>query len=341
MKRFVVILLAIALTLTFAGCSSEQASGKSEQTSEKKEKLTVGIIQLVDNGAFEDMRNGFISRLRELGYTEDQLEIHYKNAQGDMTNLNSICQEMVNSGVDLVATIATPASQAMVNMQSDIPVIFIAVSNPEGAGIINDMDVAPDKNATGTSNAIPVGKMFQMAKNLTPDVKTYGLLYNTGEVNSVTTIKNAKKYLEENGYQYEEAVVTNSSEVQQSVQSLVNKVDAIFVPNDSVIQSAMSQVAEIAKKAKIPVYGSSNVMVESGAFATISISDEKIGAMSANMADQYFKGTPIEKIPAITLSEFDTIINQETAKAIDVELSQEILDTAVMIEKTTQQSNDS
>lgn len=317
--------------ITFAGCSSEQAS-------EKKEKLTVGIIQLVDNGAFEDMRNGFINRLRELGYTEDQLEIYYKNAQGDMTNLNSICQKMVNSGVDLVATIATPASQAMVNMQTDIPVIFIAVSNPEGAGIISDMDAAPDKNATGTSNAIPVEEMFQMAKNLTPDVKTYGLLYNTGEVNSVTTIENAKKYLEENGYQYEEAVVTNSSEVQQSAQSLVDKVDAIFVPNDSVIQSAIPQVAEIAKKAKIPIYGSSNVMVESGAFATISISDEEIGAMSANMADQYFKGTPIEKISAVTLSEFDTIINQETAEAIGVELSQEILDTAVIIKKTTQQS---
>lgn len=330
MKKLVTILLVITLLIATVGCSNEETSGDSE-------KLSVGLIQLVDNGAFEDMRKGFIQRLRDLGYTEDNLEINYKNAQGDMTNLNAISQEMVNSGVDLVATIATPASQAMVNMQTDIPVVFIAVSNPEGAGIISDMDAAPDKNATGTSNAIPVKEMFHMAEGLTPDVKTYGLLYNTSEINSVTTINNAKKYLDANGYNYEEAIVTNSSEVQQSAQSLVGKVDAIFVPNDSAIQSAMTQVSQIAKKAQIPVYGSSNVMVESGAFATISISDTEIGAMSADMVDQYLSGTPISEIPAITVSEFDTIINGETADAIGVKLPQEVLDAAIMIEETVQE----
>jgi len=324
MKKTAIILLMITILITSVSCTKEQDTND--------EKITVGIIQLVDNGAFTDMREGFIAQLRELGYSEDELVINYKNAQGDMTNLNSICQEMVSEDVDIIAAIATPAAQAIINMDSDIPVVFISVSNPIGAGIISDMD-KPDKNATGTSNAIPVDEMFKLSDSLTPEVKTYGLLYNTGEINSVTTINSAKAYLDANGYKYVEAVVTNSSEVQQATQSLVGKVDAIFVPNDSVIQSAMPQVAQIAKEAKIPVYGSSAVMVASGAFATISISDTEIGKMSADMVDKYIKGTPINEIPAVVVSTFETVINQITSDAIGVKLSQDTLEKATILTK--------
>ena len=118
----------------------------------------------------------------------------------------------------------------------------------------------PDKNCTGTSNAIPVDEMFKLSDQLTPGCQTYGLIYCTSEVNAVTTINNAKAYMDANGLKYVEAVVTNSGEVQQAAQSLVGRVDAIFVPNDSVVQTALNVVAEVAKDAKIPVYGSSAVM---------------------------------------------------------------------------------
>ncbi|WP_303864911.1 ABC transporter substrate-binding protein [Alkalibaculum bacchi] len=321
MKKIIALVVLLVVLFSAVACTSQ----------EKSDTLTVGIIQLTDNGAFTDMREGFINRLRELGYTEDKLIIVEKSAQGDMSNLNSICQEMVNSGVDLVATIATPASQAMVNMNTDIPVIFISVGDPTGAGIISNME-KPDKNATGTSNAIPVDEMFKMADSLTPGIETYGILYNTSEKNSVTTVEKAKVYFDTNGIQYVEAVVPDSSEVQQATQSLIGKVDAIFVPNDSKVQAAMPQVADIAKTAQIPVYGSSAVMVESGAFATISISDIEIGALSADMADQVLKGTQIDQIPAITVSNFTTVINKETASEIGVELSKDILSTATIIE---------
>ena len=321
MKKIIALVVLLVVLFSAVACTSQ----------EKSDTLTVGIIQLTDNGAFTDMREGFINRLRELGYTEDKLIIVEKSAQGDMSNLNSICQEMVNSGVDLVATIATPASQSMVNMNTDIPVIFISVGDPTGAGIISNME-KPDKNATGTSNAIPVDEMFKMADSLTPGIETYGILYNTSEKNSVTTVEKAKVYFDTNGIQYVEAVVPDSSEVQQATQSLIGKVDAIFVPNDSKVQAAMPQVADIAKTAQIPVYGSSAVMVESGAFATISISDIEIGALSADMADQVLKGTQIDQIPAITVSNFTTVINKETASEIGVELSKDILSTATIIE---------
>lgn len=321
-KKFLSLTILISLLFTVTAC------GNTEQSSDK---LTIGIVQLTDNGAFEDMREGFIQELADKGYGEDNVTLVYKNAQGDATNLNTICQEMVDSQVDLVAAIATPAAQAMVALESDIPVIFISVGNPVGAGVITEME-HPDKNATGTSNAIPVNEIFELAQELTPQVQTYGLLYATNEVNSVTTIKNAKAYLDEQGLQYVEKVVTNSAEVQQAAQSLVGSADAIFVPNDSVIQAAMPLVAEVARDAKIPVYGSSAVMVDSGAFATVAITDTEIGAISADMAVQYLEGTAIADIPAQVVPANAIVINETTANLLDITFSDDLKAKATFVQ---------
>lgn len=315
------ILSAALCTSMFFGLTA-CGNNTQQQSDADGEKLKVGIVQLIDNGAFEDMRDGFIQELQDKGYGEDKVEIIYKNAQGDATNLNTICQEMVDSQVDLVATIATPASQAMVAMESDIPIVFISVSNPIGAGLLTTLE-QPDKNATGTSNAIPIEDIFALSEDLTPGMQTYGLLYCTNEVNSVTTIENAKNYLDEKGLRYVEQIVTNSSEVQQAAQALVGNVDAIFVPNDSVIQAAMPLVAEVARDAKIPVYGSSAVMVNSGAFATVAITDTEIGMISADMAIAHFEGKEMADIPALVVPANAIVVNEDTAEALGVTLSDE------------------
>ncbi len=346
-KRGTAAAMAAAMAISMAGCGSSNTAESAAQTesgeetsdektaaessdTEAKGDIKVGVIQMIDNGAFADMRDGFSEELTEK-YTGGKVDIVYKNAQGDAATLNTICQEMADSGVDLIATIATPATQAMVNLETDIPVFFIAVSNPVGAGVITDMD-KPDKNATGTSNAIPVEDIFALSDKLTPDCKTYGMLYNTSEINSVSTVENAKEYLDEHGLSYKEAVVTNSSEVQQAAQSLAGEVDAIFVPNDSVIQSAMPMVTEVARDAKIPVYGSSAVMVDSGAFATIAISDKEIGAQTADMALEYLNGTAIEDIAAVVVPASDMVINKNTADALGITFSDDVQKEATFVE---------
>ncbi len=321
-KKILSATVLTSMVFSLTACGSGNDSNTQSDTDSNGEKLTVGIVQLIDNGAFEDMREGFIQELNDKGYGEDKVEIVYKNAQGDATVLNTICQDMVTDQVDLVATIATPAAQAMVAMESDIPVVFISVSNPVGAGIISDME-HPDKNATGTSNAIPISEIFELSDELTPGMQTYGLLYCTNEVNSVTTINQAKEYLDAQGLSYVEQIVTNSNEVQQAAQSLVGQVDAIFVPNDSVIQAAMPLVAEVARDAKIPVYGSSAVMVDSGAFATVAITDTEIGAISADMAIQYLEGTAIADIPALVVPANAIVVNAQTAETLGLTFSDE------------------
>jgi len=320
MKKMLALVAALVLVLMTTSCALAE------------EPLKVAIVQLVENGAFKDMREGFIARMRELGYTEDKMVFVEKNASGDMSNLYTIAQGAVDEKVDLIITIATPATQAVVNLESDIPVFFISVANPLGAGVITDMQ-KPDKNATGASNAIPVSEMFKLAAQLTPEAKNFGLIYCTSQVNSVTTIENAKAYFDANGYTYKEAVVTASSEVYEAALSLVDQgVDGMFIPNDSVIQDAMEVISQVAKDAKIPVYGSSAVMVNSGAFATISISDPEIGAIVADMVHKHLTGTPLAEIPAVVVDKFTTVINKTTADTIGVTVAQDVLDNAVVVE---------
>jgi putative ABC transport system substrate-binding protein len=177
-----------------------------------------------------------------------------------------------------------------------------------------------------------VDEMFKLAARVTPKARTFGLIYNSGEVNSVTTVKAAKAYMDKTeGYSYKEAVVTASSEVQQAAQSLVESVDAIFIPNDSMVQSALSQVVEVANAAKVPTYGSSAVMVNTGAFATISIDDHVIGARVADMADRYLKGTAVADIPAVVISDFVTLFNKPTADAIGVEIPADLASSSVFV----------
>ena len=321
-KKAACMMLAAVMATGMAACgsSSEKSSGK----------IKVGVIQLIENGAFNDMKDGFIEELRAKGYTEDKCDIVVKSAQGDTATLNTICQEMVDSRMDLVATIATPATQAMVNMDSDIPVVFISVSAPVAAGVTSSME-KPDKNATGTSNAIPVSDIFNLSDSLTPGNKTYGLIYNTGEVNSVNTVKDAKSYLDGKGLKYVEAVVTNSSEIQQAAESLVGSVDAIFVPNDSVVQAGMAQITEITRKNKIPVYACSATTVQSGAFATVAMNDKQIGSQSADMAVEILGGRKVADVPSVVVPASGTVINQNTMEALGVTIPDSVKSTAQLI----------
>ena len=321
-KKAACMMLAAVMATGMAACgsSSDKSSGK----------IKVGVIQLIENGAFNDMKDGFIEELRAKGYTEDKCDIVVKSAQGDTATLNTICQEMVDSRMDLVATIATPATQAMVNMDSDIPVVFISVSAPVAAGVTSNME-KPDKNATGTSNAIPVSDIFNLSDSLTPGNKTYGLIYNTGEVNSVNTVKDAKSYLDGKGLKYVEAVVTNSSEIQQAAESLVGSVDAIFVPNDSVVQSGMAQITEITRKNKIPVYACSATTVQSGAFATVAMNDKQIGSQSADMAVEILGGRKVADVPSVVVPASGTVINQNTMEALGVTIPDSVKSTAQLI----------
>mgnify|MGYP002594953349 FL=1 len=252
----------------------------------------------------------------------DGVTYDVKNAQGDMSTLNSIASELKTADYDLVVPIVTPATQAVVNAGVTAPVVFISVTDPVAAGIMGDM-AKPDKNATGTSNIVPVDEIFTLAGKLTPDVKNIGILYCSGEKNAVLTAEKAKAYLDTTDYTYEEVTVASSNEVQQAAQSLAGKVDAIYIPIDSTVQSAMAQVVEAANAAGIPVYGSDPVMVKSGALACVSVSNTQLGERSAEMAYDILNGKDVSEVPAEAMSDFQYVCSRAAADALSIALPED------------------
>ncbi len=318
MKKLVSILLGLALVLgVCTACGGETGTAGQTTPRDTDNTYKVAIVQYADNAAFTEMREAFISRMRALGYDEAMMSFDIQNAQGDQSMLASITQQVCNGDYDLIVPIVTPATISVVNGEPDCPVVFISVTDPVASGILTTME-APDKNATGTSNIVPVDQIFTLAKQLTPSVQNIGILYCSGEQNAVQTAEKAKTYLSENGFTYREVTVANSAEVQQAAQSLASDVDAIYIPIDSTVQAAMAQVVEAANAAKIPVYGSDPVMVQSGALACVSVSNTQLGERSAEMADEILRGTPVAEVPAEALDEYQYVISRATAETLGI-----------------------
>jgi putative ABC transport system substrate-binding protein len=299
--------------------------------SKDKGAYKIGFVQLIDNITFKTMRDGFNERMAELGYGPTVAPVTLKDAQGDTATLNTIAQEFAGGGYDVVISIATPPTQAFVNQGSATANVFIAVSDPVAAKLTTTL-AKPDKNSTGTSDYIPMERLLDLADRLTPGIKTYGFIYTYGEPNAVGVVADAKKYLASKCKATTEITVQTSNEVQQAAEALVGKVDAIFIPNDSIVVSAITQVVAIATPKKVPVYGTALVHVDGGALATVGIDDRLIGRRSAEMVVEYLKGTPIASIPVVIFDDVQTYVNVKSAASLGVTLGDEFK-SAVRIDK--------
>ena len=331
MKKGLVLGLAVSMMMSvMVGCgqtgtatstttntTTQDTNSESDtQTAANGEKKKIGIVQYVEHPSLDTIRESIIAELAKEGYVEGQnLEIEYENAQADQSNLNSIASKFVGDDVDLIVAIATPAAQSMAAATSDIPIIFSAVTDPVGAKLVEDLE-HPTGNVTGTSDAIPVDQVFELCKELTPDVKTFGFLYTASEVNSQSVIEQAKTLSADYGFAYEESTITNSSELQQAAQILASKVDAIYVPIDNGIAAAMPVLSEVCKEAKIPVYVGADSMVSDGGYATVGVNYSDLGAKTGEMVSKVLGGSSVADIPVATLDNFYKVINETTANAI-------------------------
>ncbi len=316
MKKLVSLLAAFVLLLA---CSAGAAAeGKTYK---------VGIILLIENGAFMDMKTGILQGLSDLGYVEgENLTVDYKCAQGDATNLQTICQNMDDGTYDLVITIATPPTQAFVGLESETPNVFCSVAAPVAAGVMSALDT-PDMNATGTSNAIPSGDIISLGLMITPDVKNFGLIYSTSEVNAVNAMKTAKEFLDANGYTYIEKTVANSGEVQTATEAVLDQgADVVFVANDSVVQAAVDILAEMCTEVGVPTYCCSATTVLSGCLATLAMSDVAIGVQTAAIAARVLSGTPVSEIPAEVVPANIVSVNSDTLAALGLEIPGSVLE---------------
>ncbi|WP_297277387.1 ABC transporter substrate-binding protein [uncultured Brachyspira sp.] len=283
MKKLITIFLAGILIIS---CSNNSANTSSNNT----ETLKIGILQLVEHNALDQANQGFIDGLKEAGYEDGKnITIDYQNAQGEQANCITISQKFVNDRVNLILAIATPAAQAVANTTKDIPILITAVTDPADAKLVAD-NTAPGGNVTGTSDLTPVKEQIELLKKLVPSAKNIAFLYNSSEQNSKFQVDIAKAKSDEMGLSYMDATITNPNDIQQVVQSLVGKVDAIYVPTDNMVSAGMANVIAITEPAKIPVICGEVGMLNAGGLATYGIDYYELGKLTANQAVKILKG---------------------------------------------------
>lgn len=322
-KKVVALGLGLVLSLGLAGCGASQ-------TSSGEKEVKIGIIQIVEHQALDSARQGFLEALKENGYEEGKnLKVDYQNAQGDQSTLNSIATKFASSKPDLILAIATPSAQAMASVTSDIPILITAVTDPVDAKLADSLE-KPGHNITGTTDMNPVKEQFELLKKLVPQAQKVGVIYNAGEPNSVTQVKIAKTVSKDLKIELVEATVTTSADVLQASQSLVGKVDAIYVPTDNMVVSAAESVIQVANKNKIPVISGESSVVDKGGLATIGIDYKTLGKQTGEMAVKVLKGAKPADMPIEGQKTFDTVINKNIVDLLAIKIPDDVAKIAIM-----------
>lgn len=315
------VLLSLAMGM-LAGCGGEKKEAAKEA------KVKVGIVQIVEHAALDVASKGFVDGMAARGFKEGQNVVYDRqNAQADQSNLHTIAQRFINNKVDLICAIATPAAQVVANATQDIPIVATAVTDYEAAKLIKSNE-KPGTNVTGTSDMNLVEAQFDLTMKLVPTAKTIGLIYNSSEINSQVQVDIFKKIAAAKGVEVKEATVNNVNDIQQAARSLLGNVQAIYVPTDNVLASAMPALAMVTEEAKIPVIAGEGGMVKSGGVATLGLDYYKLGKQSGEMAADILSGkSKPQDMPIQTQKEFAVIINEENAKKIGLTIPQDIYKT--------------
>ncbi len=352
MKKLCAAILAVCLTLAVTACGQGAASSApspassdnadassaagepfSQAPSASGKAIRIGVVQLMEHDALDQAYQGFVDGLKELGYEDGKnITIDFQNAQGEQANCVTIADKLINDKCDLILAIATPAAQAVANKTKDIPILVTAVTDPAEAKLVASND-APGGNVTGTSDLNPIKEQMGLLQQLVPGVKKVAMLYCSSEDNSQYQVGLAKAELEAKGIECVDATVSNSNEIQQVVQSLVGRVDAIYAPTDNMIAAGMATVNMVAEPAKLPVIVAEGGMVKNGGLATYGLSYYNLGKQTAAMADRILKGEAVPAdMPIEYLQETDLIINKASADAMGIAIPQELLDKAELVE---------
>ena len=302
-----------------------------------EESVTIGISQFAEHGSLDNCREGFLEGLKEAGYEEGKnLTIEYQNAQADTGNAATIADSFVNKKVDLICAIATPSAMSAYNsaMDADIPVIYTAVSDPAGAGLVNE-DGTNVGNITGTSDKLPVTEQMALIRELMPDAKKIGILYTTSEANSVSTIQEYKDHAEEYGFEIVDTGINTIADVEMAAKDLASKVDCISNLTDNTVVSALQTVLAAANDAKIPVFGSEVEQVKNGCVAAVGIDYVALGKQTGEMAAKVLKGEATAAETPFEIYEGGNVyVNTEAAGNIDFTISDDVLGEAAEIYET-------
>ena len=312
------ILLALAATVALA-------------LPARADEVTVAVTAIVEHPALDAVRDGVKEALAAAGYKEgENLKFLYESAQGNPATAAQIARQFAGEGPNVIVPISTPSAQAVVSSTRDIPVVFTAVSDPLGAQLVKDMD-KPGGNVTGLSDLSPVAEHVALIKEILPNVKSIGYLYNSGEANSVSLLAVLKTEAEKAGLTVVESAATKSAEVQGAARALVGRADVIYIPTDNTIISALEGAVAVAEEAKLPLFTADTDSVSRGAVAALGFNYHDVGKQTGDVVVRVLKGENPGDIAVKVAAGTDLVINKAAASKMGVTFPESVLGRATRV----------
>lgn len=320
MKK-IVFLLAIAMLISAHNVMAET--------------YVISVNQFVEHPALDAVLKGLQDYLKDNGI-ETEFKVH--NAQANMGTATQIGQQMIGEKADLLVAIATPSAQATAQALSKAPsdmkrpFLFTAVTDPVAAGLVKALD-EPSEYITGVSDLLPLDKHLEMVMTYKPDIKRLGVLYNAGEANSKATVATLKEMSAKMGFKVVEATAAKTADVYTAAKSLVGRCDAVFIPTDNTIVSALESVLKVGTQNKLPIFAADVDSVERGAVAAMGFDYYKHGYQTGAMARKILEGTSPAQLPVESQDELQLQINLKAATAMGAEPPKVLVDRATKLYK--------
>ncbi|WP_343712744.1 ABC transporter substrate-binding protein [Inquilinus sp.] len=297
------------------------------------DKVTVAVTQIVEHPALDAARDGVKKALEEAGYKDgDNLVFQWESAQGNPATAAQIAQKFIGENPNVIVPIATPSAQAVVAATQDIPVVFTAVTDPAGAQLVKNLE-HPGGNVTGISDLSPLADHLNLIKEIVPKVKTIGVPYNPGEANAAALIAALQEMAPEWKVEIVTAAAAKSADVQGAAQSLVGKVDVIYVPTDNTVVSALEAVIQVGTENKIPVFSGDTDSVTRGAIASVGFDYFEVGRQTGAVVARVLKGEKPGDIAVKNASGTDLFVNTKSAAAMGVTIPEAVLSRAKKVIK--------
>ena len=321
LKHIAALAAAGAMTISLTACT--QTGGDTGQQSADGTVYKVGICNYVDDASLNQIVENIQARLTALGEEKGvTFQVELENCNADATVLNQIIANFMADGVDLMVGVATPVATAMqaATEDSGIPVVFSAVSDPVGTGVVESLE-APGANITGTSDYLDTNAIMDLIFAADPDADKIGLLYDVGQDSSTTPIAHAREYLESKGIEVVERTGTTTDEVMLAARALVSDgVDAVFTPTDNTIMTAELAIYETFADAGIPHYTGADSFALNGAFLGYGVDYANLGVETANMvAEILVDGADPATTPVMTFDNGTATVNTETCAALGLD----------------------
>lgn len=297
------------------------------------QQKSVAVTAIVEHPALDAIRDGVKSSLQAAGFEEGKnLKWQYQSAQGNTGTAAQIARKFVGDKPDAIVAIATPSAQAVVASTKTVPVIYSAVTDPVAAKLAKDWEPSGN-NVTGVSDLLALDKQMELVKQVVPNAKRVGVVYNPGEANSAVVVKELKALLPKMGMTLVEAAAPRSVDVGSAARSLIGKVDVIYTSTDNNVVSAYEALVKVGQEAKLPLVAADSDSVKRGAIASFGINYRDLGEQTGRMVVRVLKGEKPGDIKPEISTKLELTVNPGAAERQGVKLSDAFVKSAAHVIK--------